>query len=181
MEFVVTSLGRDTTLRLSCRAGDQFLSLRWPGMFDRQPRVRDVWRPKDGEWLLLTSRIADLPSWFTLHPTETSGRAALDAIEKLRSGYQPPDPVDGPNIWRLMSGDRITWTGEIRSAEDSKPKREIFDIRENALAIAHTGSELSDSDFESEQLVEAGKAAFDAACRLGLPRTLSADGQWTME
>src|SRR5579871_2708124 len=132
MEFNITPIGRDTTLRLSCRSGDQFLCLRWANLFDHQPQVRDVWRPKDGEWLLLTSRIADLPSWFSLHPTETSGRAAFDMIQKLKSGYRPDDSIDGPYIWRLLSGDRVTrllsgdrvtWTGGVWSGEGSTPKK----------------------------------------------------------
>src|SRR5439155_22995963 len=58
---------------------------------------------------------ADVPAWFELHPLEAAGALVYLIMEKLNSGYQPGEPCDGPNLWRIFSGDRMGWIGPSRT------------------------------------------------------------------
>ena len=106
-----TRFGRDTTIRLSCRAGDYLLWCSPKGVFSDQYNVNDTWQLKDGDFITITNRHADLPPWFKLHPRETAGVLAMRLYGgKQLSLDQIEEPiVDGPNIWRAVVA--IGWYG----------------------------------------------------------------------
>jgi hypothetical protein len=69
----------------------------------------------DGYHVTITNRREDLPAWFGLHPTEVCNRRALKMAARIEAGDQYPEkPLDGPNLWRLKSGDRLAWIGAER-------------------------------------------------------------------
>src|SRR5690348_4263922 len=109
MSFNVTPIGRDTSLRLSCRNGDQVIWWRWLNILAQEPDVRDVWQLQDQDWILVTTRSADLPSWFDRRPRGDE-RSYAHTLKRVRAGELPPEPLEGPHIWRVLAGDRITWT-----------------------------------------------------------------------
>jgi len=105
----IISFRRDMTLRLPCRQGDFFLWLGYPDIFSGPDAIQcyDLWEMRDGYHITITNRIEDLPAWFELHPTEVCGVLAMKMMVKIEKGLRPGEPMDGPNLWRLKSGDRV--------------------------------------------------------------------------
>lgn len=171
----------DTTCRLACRSEDLVVWIReplWSG--SRAPRILDFWKMRDGEFVLLTNRLCDLPSWFRLRPEEFLGRAACEILEVLNSGEYlfPETPIDGPNIWRARSGDRIAWVRNPHSWR-SRPEHfmTLYDFYSCAAIIGESpGSKLDEMiSFggveEEEPLVGLHlRCAITAAYRAGVPR-----------
>jgi hypothetical protein len=66
-------IDRDTTVLLPCRRGDFLLWIRSKG-FLADPAdpltIPDYWELHDGDSVMITNRLPDLPTWFELHPTE---------------------------------------------------------------------------------------------------------------
>jgi hypothetical protein len=161
--------------------------MRWTDILaapDRGLAVVDLWEMRDGDHALITNRMEDLPVWFELHPTEVCGRLAYKMMSKLESGWEPGEILDGPNIWRVMAGDRLVWIGE------SRPDREpcdhvlvIVDFSRCALAVGESvrpasleealrfGS-LSTSEPKLEDIVRC-RAGVRAVRNLGVPRTFT--------
>jgi hypothetical protein len=110
MPEAVTFFVGKTTLKWELSAGDYVFWVRWKNIFssNSDPTILDLWEMRDGDSVSITSRIEDLPAWFELHPTEVSGFAACSMMQKkLAMGYTPGEPLDGPNLWRVLTGDRI--------------------------------------------------------------------------
>jgi hypothetical protein len=110
---------RDTTIRWSFRYGDVLIWLRIKGFSLMTPTADysclDFWMLQDSDFATLTNRFVDLPAWFRLHPDETANALAYRMREMLTKGYNYGDtPLDGPNIWRVLTGDRIAWVGTPR-------------------------------------------------------------------
>ena len=185
-DFELTTVGSDTTFRFSCRSGDHVIWFRWQSIFEKRPDIRDVWQLGDGDWFLVTSRILDLPSWFELHSLEVSGPRAYEMIQKLNDGYKPSEPITGAHIWRILSGDRLTWSGKSRP-DSNAPQglRRVFDFRENALVVAYFESRsdpLTWGDIEeTPEGAAIGIEALRTVASLGIPRVFAADPQWSME
>ena len=101
-------------------------------------------------------------------------------MDKVEKGDYPSEPMDGPNLWRLKSGDCVAWVGAERP--DRHPVNgilAILDCRESALAVgaagwdsvqefigfgAPTSAEMNPAD------VARCQAAVNAVEKLGLPR-----------
>ena len=180
----------DMTLRWACREGDFVLWARFQGIFSspgREYEVVDIWELRDGNFVTVTNRRFDLPVWFDLHPLEVSGSLLGWMQEKLDKGYNPPEPVDAPNLWRLFAGDRIVWVGPSRGDVHSEDGvLGLFDFRENALVYgepldlsgefpAFGGFDRGEPSPDGKKLCDAG---WNALNRLGLPRVAAADYQW---
>lgn len=105
------------TLRWACRKGDFIFWAKFQGIFSSRGnefQIADIWQLRDGNFVTITNRHADLPEWFDLHPSEVSGRLVYWMQKRLDEGHQPQEPIDGPNIWRVLAGDRIAWVGQAR-------------------------------------------------------------------
>ncbi len=101
--------------------------------------VVDLWELKDGHSVTITNRPEDLPERFELHPTETSGSLAREMLKRLNEGYQPGEIMDGPNLWRVMAGDRLAWIGASRTGLESIGGiLTIVDFRCCALVVGET-------------------------------------------
>lgn len=177
----------DFTERWSCREGDILVWLRAPEYLEANDdfRVADFWYLRDGEHVIVSNRAVDFPAWFTLHPTEAVGAEADRIMAKLNEGWEPEDPVDGPNVWRVCAGDRVVWVGhrsDSPAADDGVLR--VLDCRENALVAGegrHNGIEewMAFGDLPTEQptseqgrLMRAGVAA---AKSLGAPRNVATE------
>ncbi len=176
----IRRFGDDLTVRWSCRAGDFVL---WVGLqnalaFDHESgwMIRDFWMMRDGDFVTITNRSADLPLWFELHPSEVCGRAAFKMMERLQAGHQPKEPMDAPTIWRVKAGDRLVW-GSLEPY--SELVHEIMVFEANALVSGE--SSTGDSDWpihfvapDEKDLPPAAattmRAGFKAAVGLGVPR-----------
>jgi hypothetical protein len=190
------SFRSDSTTRWSCREGDYLLWVRYKGLLESlgapqedQFGVSDFWVMKDGDWVTITNRVQDLPPWFELHPLEVAGTIVYWMMKKLNDGYQPSEPLDGPNVWRVFAGDRLVWVGPARrgvEAEDGVLG--LIDFEDNALV---TGEPFHVSDGlptfgeteESEPTAPAKlllRKGWLAARGLGAPRVAAADNQWRL-
>lgn len=180
----------DMTLRLSCREGD-FLMWCSYTIFSNRYIIKDFWQLRDGDFVTITNKQVDLPPWFELHPTETTRALIPWMREKLNSGYEPLDPVEVPNLWRALDGDRLIWVGKKRQGIPSDNGLfSILTFRENAAIIGQSSKEGEYdlfSDFggfgrkslskENEALCKRG---WEAMLKLGMPRSAAADGQWAI-
>lgn len=136
--------------------------VRCKGLFappGQQFGVRDVWQMKDGDYLTITNRWQDLPPWFDLHPLECSGALCDWMQKKLREGYEPEEPVEGPNIWRLSAGDRLAWVGPF-PARHSTPRMACW-------VLSTFGQMLS--WWESHSIFQAAFQPSVASNRIGNP------------
>lgn len=190
---VPISVERDTTLRWSCREGDFVLWIRCGNILAApQPIVVDVWALRAGDWITITNRVADLPVWFALHPTEVQGVLVYD-MRKLERGHQPGEVMDGPNLWRLKTGDRLAWLGVSRPGYQATDGIiAILDFYECALAIGESSRQQELVEFLAFGAlnVEPGTSRYTeyvARCRtavrvvqeLGIPDAVD-EGGWAL-
>lgn len=185
-----TTFNRDSTTRLSCRQGDYIIWCGFNGsMGHRKYMMKDAWRLRDGDFITITNRHQDLPSWFELHPYEVAGRLTRWMKNKLDSGYEPKEPLESPNIWRIYAGDRLALVGprvnELNRHEDDIS---IITFDKNAVAIGESQNlddDLLDFGFfdfysqpqDEKELCEQG---WQAISKKEIPRTVSAGGQWRL-
>jgi hypothetical protein len=137
---------------------------------------------RDGDHLTITNRWADLPDWFELHPREVAGSAVREMKKRLDAGYKPNEVMDGPNLWRLKAGDRLVW---VTVADWANPVKELLNFRACALALGENSNPVFEEMMvfgapgqePSPAAVKAGRAGFDTAVGLGVPRVFSPE--WT--
>jgi hypothetical protein len=183
------SFDSDMTLRWACRAGDFVFWARFQGIFSPpgdEYKMADIWELRNGNFVTITNRRSDLPVWFDLHPLEVSGSLLGWMQRRLDEGYDPPEPIDGPNLWRVFGGDRIVWVGPSRGGVLSENGvLELVDLRENALVYGEpldlSGEFPTFGGFDREPSSEGARlcrAGWDALNRLGIPRTAAADDEW---
>jgi hypothetical protein len=53
---------------------------------------------------------------------------------KLQGGYQPNEPIDGPNLWRVRTGDRVVWI-ESGDAHNGDLSQTLVALNSNALVF----------------------------------------------
>jgi hypothetical protein len=181
----IVDFKRYMTLRWPCRRGDFLLWMRYRdilSVFSGPEAIQcyDLWEMRDGYHLTITNRLADLPPWFKLHPTEVCDSFVYKMMAEVEKGDYPSEPIVGPNLWRLRSGDRVAWVGSERPDRHSvNGILAILDCRESALAVgeadwdsvkefagfgAPTTQEMKPDD------VARCQAAVNAVKKLGLPR-----------
>ena len=180
---------RDSTERFSCRSGDYMMLFGYNGPFgNNKYTMKGVWGFKDGDFVTLTNRRADLPSWFELHPNEVAGQLAFEFKEKLDNGYEPKDIMEGENIWRILAGDRLIWVGHSRNDKRSKEILSVITFQKAALAIGESQNINHDhyrfgvfnhktQDKSDRDLCEKG---FNVVMAMDIPRTAAASNQWRL-
>ena len=181
----VTTIAGSATHRLECRWGDILVRLRPASLWSLMPRVTDFWFLRAEDTVTITNRLADLPTWFQLHPTEAMNAVATEMARRLDEGWVPgPITEASHTYWRVSAGDRLVWLPD--RTENSSPREEqAFDFRTDALAsgepheldlIDHLafGSvpESADQDFVTGRLRE----ALSISTEIGLSRTFAAEG-----
>ena len=179
------------TLRWACRKGDFIFWAKFQGIFSSRGnefQIADIWQLRDGNFVTITNRHADLPEWFDLHPLEVSGRLVYWMQKRLDEGHQPQEPIDGPNIWRVLAGDRIAWVGQARDGIESAGAGVLglLDFHNNALIYGEPfdmcqgipGFGFFDRGELYPEEERWCRAGWDAIKSLGFPRTAAADGQW---
>src|SRR5262249_45609335 len=73
---------------------------------------------------------------FQLHPSEVCNSRVHKLIPKVERGDYPLEPMDGPNLWRLKSGDRVAWVGAERPERRSlNGILAILDCSDCAVAV----------------------------------------------
>lgn len=177
----MTRFTSDMTLRWACRAGDYVLWARFQG---DGYTIADIWELRDGNFVTLTNRVADLPVGFDLHPLEASGRLLGWMQRKLVAGYNPEAPMEGPSLWRVFAGDRVVWVGPRRAGvEFAGGILSLVEFRANALVYGEPveldswfgGFETAEQPPEAAKLCNTGWEAVQGA---GIPRVAAADRQW---
>src|SRR5262249_1730486 len=178
------------TMRWACQGGDYLVWGRFQGIMapsGKEYRLAALWVLRDGDSVLLSNRIDDLPSWFSLHPLEVSGTLVGWMQQKLVDGYKPDAPVEGPTVWRVVAGDRVGWVGSPSAGVDVVDGVvAVMEFRNNALVCVESaditdvrsatrGFTVAQPSPEAVALCNAGWRAVRAG---GLPRVASADNQW---
>jgi hypothetical protein len=175
---------RDMTVLWPCRRGDFLL---WLGYRDLSSgpgelQCHDFWEMRDGYRVTFTNRLEDLSPGFQLHPTEVCNSFAYRLMPKIEKGDYPDEPISGPNLWKLRSGDRVAWVGEERPGRRSVTGvLAILDCDECALAVGEGDKEKGLEGFigfgrpstptmRPTDVVRC-QAAVRAVKQLGLPRT----------
>jgi hypothetical protein len=190
----VTAFEGKETLRWDVFPGDFIVWVRWKNVFSSNTDViiLDFWEMREGDVVSVTSRIEDLPPWFELYPTEVSGYAAcLMMQKKLDSGYKPKEPVDGPNLWRIMTGDRVMWISGA-GVQNEKPTLTLVVFRNNALLfgdrLVHSGDIAWFLSFGApleeslgEEVIARVRAGLNEVRKIGLPREIADIGSgWSI-
>jgi len=137
----------------------------------------------DETWyhVTITNRLEDLPPWFRLHPTEVCDSFVYKIMAKVEKGDYRSEPVAGPNLWRLKSGDRVAWVGADRPEHRSaNGVLAILKCHDCALAVAEANWDSPKQfagfgapaapEMNSENVARC-QAAVETVKRLGLPRT----------
>lgn len=182
MEASIIHFTGRQTLAWDVSPGDYIVWVRWKNIFSSNSDIAilDFWEMREGDAVSITNRIEDLPPCFELHPTEVSGFAAcLMMQKKLDSGYKPEAPVDGPNLWRVMVGDRIIWIKGVE-AQDKNPTRTLVAFGDNALVYGERHVHPNDIAWflsfgapvegtPSERALTQVRSGLDDVRKLGLP------------
>lgn len=185
---IVHQFREDTTIRWSCRRGEYVLWLATGSLLTASLasswKIRDFWQMRDGDYLTITNRWADLPGWFQLHPSEVANGAACEMLARLNAGYQLTEVMDGPNLWRAKTGDRIVC---VSIADSRNPVNGLLNLRSCALVLGENPNPTSDSTIafgapDGDELPTAAAAAmrtgFDLAVALGAPREVAPEWQF---
>jgi hypothetical protein len=181
-------LGDDMTLRWSCRAGEYVLWVSASSIMGAGDasgwKIRDFWQMRDGDFVTITNRLEDLPSWFEIDPLETVSRVAFQLARRMNAGHCLNGPMDGPNIWRPKGGDRLVW---VSSRARRKPVIALLDMQACALVIGDNAQGLPappvfigapEGDELKEDDARAMRAGFDAVVDIGIPRVFSVE--WSL-
>ena len=183
------SFERDMTVLWACRSGDYMLWASFRGLLSNpgnQYNPADAWALRDGNFVTITNRRSDLPNGFDLHPSEVCGELVEWMMRRLDAGYEPDDPIDGPNLWRVLAGDRVAWVGDPRGGVDGDgPVLGLLTFNVDALVYGDRLDisrgfgwfEERDESEESKQLIGEGWKAIRS---LGTPRTAAGDSQWAL-
>jgi hypothetical protein len=150
-------------------------------------QIADIWTLTDGDQVLLTNRVPDLPTWFSLHFGEVQSPSVAVLERFMATNKAPNGPMDGPNIWRVSCGDLLAWTGVPRPGLGSdEGVLRIFRFTAECLALGDVKEgalfEMMFDEAESrkpEQMKRAQHAA-SLVRQMGIPREFSAEGEWKM-
>lgn len=138
----------DTTFRWPCRSGDLLLWIRSGDPFSGgQASVHDFWQMRGGNHVAITNRWEDLPSWFRLFPLEVCGRFTTRMMENVRAKNFPKCAMEGPNLWRLRTGDSLVWIGGTRPGYESDSG--VLEILRFSACSLVVGEGVDDSSMEA--------------------------------
>lgn len=149
--------------------------------------INDIWELHDRDFVCVTNRREDFPSWFKIHPMEAKGSLVRWMVDQLNNGYNVPFPMDGPNIWRVKAGDRIARVRiNDRESDPAKCILTMIDFHENALVYGESDNPATDSmlfgSFDTDNprtgAYKVCQAGFNALKDLGPPRVIDVDFQW---
>lgn len=118
--YLITELKDDTTQILPCRKGDIFGWVQFSGQLlpgHVEYRIADLWVMNDGDQVLITNRLEDLPEWVPIFPTTVTGRNTVLMKKKIEEGFYPCSQLELnnlPNAWKLKEGHYLIWLGESR-------------------------------------------------------------------
>jgi len=136
---------KDTTLHWPCRKGDYILWVRW-GLFDEAAKMLDIWEMRNGNLVTLSNRVDDFPAWFEIHPLERLYDYLKD--DPQINNYAD-EVMEGPNIWRIQTGDRLIWLGESRPGFQSiNGIISILDFNSCALCVGESNAKSHNSIFD---------------------------------
>ena len=119
-QYSITSVPSNTTKILPCREGDVLVWVKDQARpFDLHVElgIADLWTPRNGESILITNRLEDLPPWHALHPTMVGGRNVPLMVNKLNNGLSVLERSleEISDAWKIHSHQYVIWIGEART------------------------------------------------------------------
>ncbi len=174
---LVRVLHRGSTIRLSCRAGDYILCVKFSPIPRRNMEfgLDRIWKMGNNDTVTITNRFEDLPDWFELMPSEIAADSVFPMKEKQSRRYRAEHSMEKPNVWRMLAGDKIVWVGTDDRYLIGRSKTAIVDIKYNAVVIGESKNldEATFGQFDGNALgavaFERLQMGFQAAKDLGFP------------
>lgn len=118
---MINRMEKNTTLILPCRKGDVLVWLRLNGnpfQGSLEYQIADLWVLNDGDQVLLTNRLEDVPDWLPIFPTKVTGRNTWVMMAWLDQGHDPFSKqvnLDNlQNVWKVNSSHYLIWLGKSR-------------------------------------------------------------------
>lgn len=115
---MIIDVESDTTILLPCRKGDVFAWVKYAGgafVEEAVYTIPDVWIMNEGDSLLMTNRLEDLPDTYQLYPTKVTGRNVPIMKQKLENGFDTfsidTDLDHQQYVWKLNISDYLVWLG----------------------------------------------------------------------
>ncbi len=151
----------DNPIRWNAQAGDLFLFTRYNAIFDSQPTIIDVWEARDdNDELLITSD-------FSLDPNSLMPELSIAEDQTFRTG------------------DRLSWVSRSRDGVLDEPSPRTAHI-EFPCPVRITGMSVQPrvasrqfpillSVLSPHASPKLARIAFEECCKLGLPRSWSAE------
>jgi hypothetical protein len=156
------TVGRKEVRRIVCRPGGQAIWARW-NLSSHDLDVIDVWQFGKTECLIVTTTESEVPSW---------ARKGLDGIASP--------------AWCFRTGDRLIYSEPTGLSDPDLGKNlaSVFEVQENAAVIVDNNA-LNPMDYasidDSDEKLDAAKAAYAAAKALGPPRSMAVnESAWTL-
>lgn len=158
----ITTISNDITRVVSCRNGDILL---WVydtvSIYDPSIKlnIADLWVTNDGESVLITNRLEDIPEWFPLRPEMVGGRNVYPMVKKLNDGFKLDqyDLGDAPESWKVNVHHYVIWVGDKRNDSDyNNGILAIFGFATGSLAL------LQKNDLDIDELTGGSSSDYNS-------------------
>jgi hypothetical protein len=120
-ECMIAQIAADTTLVIPCRKGDIIVWVSFSGQVFQshiEYKIADLWVMKEGDQILITNRLEDVPEWLSIFPTKVTGRNTWVMKRWLDQGQDPfsnqVNLDDLQNLWNVNCSHYLIWIGESR-------------------------------------------------------------------
>lgn len=87
--------------------------------------IKDVWYARDGQFVTLTNRPSDVPTWLHSSSSDVDSGTASDV-------------ADAPNVWCFWPDDRLCWVSSKPLNPGGTHKVELIRVRTCAVALLET-------------------------------------------
>lgn len=176
----------NTTLSWPMRDGDSLIWFRARGASNTPDSmmIEQRWNFRDGDAVILTNRVVDIPVWFELHPDDVCNAQCFAAESRLTGKvYLFTAPDTGQHIWRIPAGNRLAWIGDPREGLEGKDGvLAVLDCEASVLVLGQPATQSEESfkrfgiseNTKTPKLDDAARhvLAREAVYNLGVSRTM---------
>ena len=154
-QYSITNVPSNTTKILPCRKGDLFVWIKDeapPFNLQVQLGIVDIWAPENGESIIFTNRLEDVPRWHPIHPTLVGGRNVPLMVDKLNNVLNVPEQTleEISDSWKIHAHQYVIWAGEARTDFPSyQGILGIFRFETGSIAILQSNA-LGLTDIDSD-------------------------------
>lgn len=139
--------------------------------------IVDLWALEHDDTLTITNSRNELPSWIMRHPSAIYGQANSELTDQ---SIESAEVLDGPNIWKILLGDRLARISVSHQGQQSvHDVLCLVDFTKSALAIGESGCQNRVMNFgaltnpDNPEAVAGGRYAADLIDQMGPPRVVA--------